>query len=112
MSLEESDFSRIRGVVQEIVDESQEKLARMIAKELLCIRDELSKIRQGKPELRSEISGVKLDQEILKARIQNIELGMAEHRKDSGSVVERLEAIEQDLSAIRGVIRGTAIVSK
>lgn len=105
MSLDESDFSKIRGIIQEIVNESQERLARMIAKELLGIRDELSKIRQGKPELRSEISGVKLDQEVLRARIQNIELGLVEHRKDSCLVTDRLESVERELNTMRGMLK-------
>ena len=108
MSLGESDFLKIREIVQEIVDESQERLARMIVKELLDIRDELSKIRQGKPELRLEISEVKLDQEVLKVRIQNIELGMVEHRKDSSLVTDRLGSVERELNAIRGMLKGTA----
>jgi len=107
MALEENDFSRIRKIVQEIVDESQEKLARMIAKELLGIRDEISKIRREKPELRSEITDVRLDQEVLKARIQNIELNLVEHRKDAGRVAERIESLEREISTLRESVRGT-----
>jgi chromosome segregation ATPase len=107
MALEENDFSKIRKIVQEIVDESQEKLARMIAKELLGIRDELSKARREKPEFRSEMTNVRLDQEVLKARIQNIELNLVEHRKDTDRVVDRLESLERELSTLRESMRGT-----
>ena len=77
-----------------VVSESQERLARMIAKEVLAIRDELARMRQEEPTLASEVANVKLGYETLRESVHALAAGALETRDAVERVERRVETLE------------------
>ena len=94
MKLEADDLTQIREIVMGVVSESQERLARMIAKEVLAIRDELARMRQDEPSLASEIADIKLDYESLRESVHALEAGALSTRAAVERVERRMETLE------------------
>ena len=94
MKLEADDLTQIKEIVTGVVSESQERLAQMIAKEVLGIREELAKMRQEEPTLTSEFAAMKIDHETLRRRVHSIETGISEDWEAMKGVERRIERLE------------------
>jgi len=94
MKLEADDLTQIREIVMGVVSESQERLARMIAKEVLAIRDELARMRQEEPSLISGVADIKLGYEALRESVHTLEAEVLESRDAVEKVDRRMETLE------------------
>lgn len=106
MALDNEDLTHVREILLEVVEHSQEKLARMIAKEFLGVREELTRAKQERSDVRSSLSELKLDYEFLKRRLQNIEIGVAENRKEHIELAKRINYVEGELDQIQQELKG------
>ena len=93
MKLEADDLTQIKEIVTGVVSESQERLAQMIAKEVLGIREELARLRQEEP-LTSELAAIKIDHETLRRRVHSIETGISEDWEAMKGVERRIQRLE------------------
>ncbi len=109
MPIENEDFMQIRDVVHEIVSKSQEKLATMIANQFLKIEDGLSRIREEYSASESDISDVEMDHDLLKMKVQGMEMGINEGREINAKLGRQMNYIEKELKEIR---LGLSVLSK
>ncbi len=109
MPIENEDLMQIRDVVHEIVSKSQEKLATMIANQFLKIQDDLSRIREEYFSSESDISDVEMDHDLLKMKVQGMEMGINEGREINAKLGRQMNYIEKELKEIR---LGLSVLSK
>jgi len=115
--LEDRDLEKIQGMMQGMIDASQEKLAEMLGREFLNIHGKFEGINRrfdGVDErfdaVEKEIKTVREDLNVglarleeqvkqLRTRIESLEAGLVDHRKEHA-------VLELELAEIRKIVQG------